>query len=103
MRFRSNALLRLAVAVTIFVTPTVLATQTQPPIRSDRPLQSGIEIISITATVTDKEGRLITGLGREAFAVFEDGVSQTITQFTNERVPVGLGVALDISDSMFGK
>jgi Ca-activated chloride channel homolog len=103
MRCRPNVLLRLAAAMTILVTPAVLARQTQPPIRSDRPLQSGIEIISITATVTDKDGTLITGLGREAFAVFEDGVSQTITQFTNERVPVGLGVVLDISDSMFGK
>jgi VWFA-related protein len=102
MGCRSNARLRLTAAFTLFVVPTLLATQ-QPPMRSDRPLQSGIEIISITATVTDKDGRLITGLGREAFAVFEDGVSQTVTQFTNERVPVGLGVALDISDSMFGK
>jgi VWFA-related protein len=98
----SNSLLRLAAAMTFLAAPTLLATQ-QPPLRSDRPLQSGVEIISITATVTDKDGHLITGLGREAFAVFEDGVSQTITQFTNERVPVGLGVALDISDSMFGK
>jgi VWFA-related protein len=103
MRCRPTVLLRLAAAMTLLATPAVLATQTQPPIRSDRPLQSGIEIIGITATVTDKDGRLITGLGREAFAVFEDSVAQTITQFTNERVPVGLGVALDISDSMFGK
>ena len=40
---------------------------------------------------------------REAFEVYEDGERQTITQFTRERVPVGLGVLLDISDSMFGK
>ena len=40
---------------------------------------------------------------REAFEVYEDGVRQTITQFTRERVPIGLGVLLDISDSMFGK
>ena len=65
--------------------------------------QSGIEITSITATVTDKEGHPVTGLPREAFEVYEDGVRQTITQFTRERVPIGLGVLLDISDSMFGK
>ena len=39
----------------------------------------------------------------EAFEVYEDGELQTITQFTNERVPVGLGVLLDMSDSMFGQ
>jgi Ca-activated chloride channel homolog len=81
---------------------TVFASQ-QPPIRDDRRFQSGIDVISITATVTDKDGRLITGLGREAFEVYEDGILQKITQFTNERVPVGLGVLLDVSDSMFGK
>lgn len=75
----------------------------QPPITDSRLFQSGIEITSITATVIDKEGHPVTGLGREAFEVYEDGVLQTVTQFTNERVPIGLGVLLDISDSMFGK
>jgi len=74
----------------------------QPP-RTDRPFTSGVEITSVTATVTDKNGKLVAGLGRDQFQVFEDGEAQTVTQFTNERVPVGLGVLLDISDSMFGK
>jgi Ca-activated chloride channel family protein len=75
----------------------------QPPARVERPFQSGIELTSITATVTDGEGHLVTDLSREAFEVFEDGDRQEITQFTRERVPVGLGVLLDISDSMFGR
>ena len=57
----------------------------------------------MTATVLDKHGALVTGLPREAFDVFEDGERQDITQFTNERVPVSLGVLLDISDSMSGR
>src|SRR6185295_16993278 len=81
---------------------TVFASQ-QPPLRDDRLFQSGIDIISIAATVTDKDGHLITGLGREAFEVYEDSTPQRVTQFTNERVPIGLGVLLDVSDSMFGK
>jgi Ca-activated chloride channel homolog len=75
----------------------------QPPVRVERPFQSGIEVTSITATVTDGEGHLVADLPREAFEVFEDGDRQEITQFTRERVPVGLGVLLDISDSMFGR
>ena len=75
----------------------------QPPFRVERPFQTGIEITSITATVTDGEGHLVVDLPREAFEVFEDGDRQPITQFTRERVPVGLGVLLDISDSMFGR
>src|SRR5262249_7945474 len=76
---------------------------TRPQTGVDRPFTSGIEITSVTATVTDKNGALVTGLGREAFQVFEDGEAQQVTQFTNERVPIGLGVLLDISDSMFGQ
>jgi VWFA-related protein len=59
--------------------------------------------VAVTATVFDADGRLVLGLPREAFEVYEDGEPQTITQFTNERVPVGLGVLLDQSDSMFGQ
>lgn len=71
----------------------------------DRParFRSGVDLISVTATVVDREGHLVTGLPREAFEVFEDGEPQTITQFTNERVPVSLAVLLDVSDSMYGQ
>jgi Ca-activated chloride channel family protein len=75
----------------------------QPPVTDNRLFHSGIEITSITATVTDRDGHPVTGLAREAFEVYEDGVLQTITQFTSERVPIGVGVLLDVSDSMFGK
>jgi len=96
---------RLAVLIaTLAATAAALVVaQSQPPLKDDRLFQSGIEITSITATVTDHDGHPIVGLPREAFEVYEDGTRQTITQFTNERVPVGLGVLLDISDSMYGK
>jgi VWFA-related protein len=71
--------------------------------RSDRVLRSGVDVVAVTATVFDADGRLVLGLPREAFEVYEDGEPQTITQFTNERVPVGLGLLLDQSDSMFGQ
>jgi Ca-activated chloride channel family protein len=67
------------------------------------PLRSSIELTVVTATVRDAEGRLVTGLPKEAFEVYEDGVRLPIAQFTNERVPLGLGLLLDTSDSMFGR
>jgi Ca-activated chloride channel family protein len=75
----------------------------QPPIQSGQILRSGVDVVMVAATVLDPDGKLATGLPREAFEVYEDGERQTITQFTNERVPVGLGLLLDISDSMFGQ
>ena len=57
----------------------------------------------VTVTVTDATGRLIPDLSRDDFQVFEDGVAQPVTQFTDQRVPVSLGVLLDASDSMRGQ
>jgi Ca-activated chloride channel homolog len=67
------------------------------------PLRSSVELTVVTATVRDESGRLVTGLPREAFEIFEDGAAVAISQFSNERVPLGLGLLLDISDSMFGR
>jgi Ca-activated chloride channel homolog len=94
---------RLGVLIGLAAASAGVLAQSQPPVRDNRLFQSGIEVTSITATVTDRAGHLVTGLSREAFEVYEDGVRQDVTQFTRERVPIGLGVLLDISDSMFGK
>jgi Ca-activated chloride channel family protein len=75
----------------------------EPAFRDPRLFRSGIEITGVNATVRDTAGRLVTGLSREAFDIYEDGDLQPIAQFTNERVPVSLGVLLDTSDSMFGR
>ena len=67
------------------------------------PFRSRVDIVQVTVAVTDANGRLITGLTQGDFQVFEDGVEQTITQFTDKRVPVSLGMLLDASDSMRGQ
>jgi len=89
-------------AIAALMSATLLA-QAQPPLRDQRLFRTGIELTSIAATVTDRDGRLITDVARDDFEVYEDGQLQTITQFSHERVSVGLGVLLDISDSMFGQ
>lgn len=62
--------------------------------------QSGVELINVTATVTDGEGRFVSGLRKEDFRVYEDGELQEITHFNSDRSPVSLGIALDASGSM---
>ncbi len=61
------------------------------------------ELVTTAVTVRDADGRLVSGLGQKDFRIEEDGVEQPITMFTNERVPVSLTLALDISDSMRGQ
>src|SRR5438477_6027276 len=65
--------------------------------------RTAIDLTTVTATVLDKQGALVTNLPRDAFDLFEDGARQEITQFTNQRVPVSLGILLDVSDSMYGQ
>ena len=61
------------------------------------------ELVTTAVTVRDAEGRLVKTLEQKDFIIEEDGVPQPITQFTKERVPVSLSLALDISDSMRGQ
>ncbi len=62
--------------------------------------RSGVELINVTATVTDDDSRFVSGLRKEDFTIYEDGQRQEVTHFSNERVPVSLGIALDASGSM---
>jgi hypothetical protein len=65
--------------------------------------KSGVELINVTATVTDARGRFVPGLKKEDFLLYEDGRQQPITHFSAERVPVSLGIVLDTSGSMVGE
>ena len=62
--------------------------------------KSGVDLVNITATVAGRDGRFVPGLTKDDFVVRDDGERQTITHFSNERVPVSLGIALDTSGSM---
>ena len=65
--------------------------------------RTGVELINVTATVTDESGRFVPGLRKDDFRVYQDGELQPVTHFDSERVPVSLGVALDTSGSMDGE
>jgi VWFA-related protein len=62
--------------------------------------RSGVDLVNVTATVTDEDGRFVSGLRREDFSVYEDGKLQDVSHFSNDRVPVSLGIVLDTSGSM---
>jgi Ca-activated chloride channel homolog len=65
--------------------------------------RGSVTTVEIPVTVTDNHNRLITGLTKDDFEVFEDGDQQPVTQFSDKRTPVSVGVLLDISDSMRGE
>jgi Ca-activated chloride channel family protein len=103
--------MRLRPALFVVLAAAAIATPRaqQPPAaaRSDAAqppsFKSGVELINVTATVSDASGRFVSGLTRDDFTVYEDGKAQDITYFTAERVPVSLGIVLDTSGSMAGE
>jgi len=65
--------------------------------------RSGVELINVTATVTDRTGRFLSGMTKADFAVYEDNQPVEISHFSAERSPVSLGIVLDTSGSMQGE
>jgi VWFA-related protein len=78
----------------------------RPPAQEEPPgfrFKSGVELINVTATVSDASGRFVPGLHQEDFIVYEDDQPVTVTHFNSERVPVSLGIVVDTSGSMAGQ
>ncbi len=64
--------------------------------------RTGAKTVAVYATVTDKDGRLLPNLQRDAFEVREGGKAQPITVFSNEVQPISVVIMLDRSGSMRG-
>src|SRR5579875_2449317 len=65
--------------------------------------RSDTRLVVLHASVTDKRGKLLTNLDRNAFRVFENGQPQELKIFRREDVPVSLGIIIDDSGSMSSK
>jgi len=62
--------------------------------------KSGIDLVSVSATVRDRRGRLVRGLNKDDFEVLDSGQLRRITDFRAEPSPVSLAILFDISGSM---
>jgi Ca-activated chloride channel family protein len=62
-----------------------------------------VNLVLIPMTVTDPLNRLVTGLDKESFQVFDNNVGQTIKSFSTDDAPVSIGVVFDLSGSMSSK
>ena len=60
----------------------------------------GTDVVLLSVTVTDRAGRHVPGLARDDFKVFEDGVLQEITHFSDQPEPISLSLLIDTSNSM---
>lgn len=59
-----------------------------------------VDVVQVTAVVTDGTGRFITDLKAADFKVYEDDKLKTLSSFASENIPLELVTAVDVSSSM---
>lgn len=90
--------LRLAPSTVLLFLAAASIVPAQTPV-----FRAGVLTVEVTVTVVDARGRIVTGLTRDDFSIYEDGQRQQVATFSDARAPVSLGVLLDVSDSMAGQ
>lgn len=68
--------------------------------REDHRIKVKVTEVVLHATVTDRKGNFVSGLGPDNFQVYENGILQKITYFAHEDIPVTVGLVIDNSGSM---
>jgi Ca-activated chloride channel homolog len=71
-----------------------------PPIYAQ--FTSGVNLVEVYATVTDRLGEPVAGLTAADFRVAEDGTPQAVTAFAAGEFPLAVAIAIDRSFSMAG-
>ncbi len=67
------------------------------------PIKKNVDLVLVPVTITDHMDRLITGLDKDNFQLFEGKEKQDIQHFSNEDAPVSIGIIFDMSGSMTDK
>ena len=80
--------------------------QTGPGALKVRPgsfIRMNVDLVLVPVTVTDPMNRLVTGLEKSDFQVYENSKEQSIRSFAAEDAPVSIGIIFDLSGSMTSK
>jgi Ca-activated chloride channel family protein len=96
----------LLTSATVIGAAIALSAQGQQPQKPQEPgfsFRTSAQLVNVSVTVTDENGRFVPDLRKEDFVVYEDGKPVAVTHFENERVPVSLGLVMDTSGSMAGE
>ncbi|MCH8266596.1 MAG: VWA domain-containing protein [Acidobacteria bacterium] len=80
-----------------------LRSQTHVAETRERPIRVDVELVLVNVSVIDPYNRFVTGLEKEHFQIFEDKKKQNVLHFSNEDVPISIGLLFDASGSMSGK
>jgi Ca-activated chloride channel homolog len=73
------------------------------PLRDTTAFRSDTTLVLVPVSVTDPSNRYVLGLDKDDLRLFEDGVEQKVTHFSNEDAPLSIGLLVDTSGSMGAK
>ena len=62
--------------------------------------RSGVDLVTVSATVRDNKGRLVKDLTQKDFEVIDRGERRSISEFRSERAPMSVAILFDVSGSM---
>lgn len=62
-----------------------------------------MDLVLVPVTITDWKDRLVIGLNKDNFQLFENKQRQEIKHFSSEDTPVSVGIIFDLSGSMAAK
>jgi Ca-activated chloride channel family protein len=62
-----------------------------------------VNLVLVPVSVTDPMNRLVTGLDKENFEIYDNNTGQTIKSFATEDAPISIGIVFDLSGSMQSK
>jgi Ca-activated chloride channel family protein len=87
------------------------STTVAPPLEGKRAMSAkanerirvDVNLVLVPVTVTDPLNRLVTGLERQDFFVYENNALQKLKSFSAEDAPVSIGIIFDLSGSMTDK
>jgi Ca-activated chloride channel family protein len=71
--------------------------------RAGERIRVDVNLVLIPLTVTDPMDRLVTGLEKENFFIYENSRLEALKSFSSEDAPVSIGVIFDLSGSMANK
>ena len=71
--------------------------------RPNERIRVNVNLVLVPVTVTDPLNRLVTGLERQDFFLYENNALQKIKSFSSEDAPVSIGIIFDLSGSMTDK
>lgn len=99
--FRATLVSCSVLAALALLAPAGPAAYDALPLEIDLAEKEHVRMVLLEASVTDRRGRLVRGLEKRDFRVYENGVPHDIALFSaNNEEPLSLAFLLDVSGSM---